>query len=71
MTQATTRLSSGQGRTLACRLLGIPTIPASVVDANADDKKVQQLLVENVARLKMRSVDRALLIHRRGDFVDR
>jgi ParB/RepB/Spo0J family partition protein len=58
-------LIKGQGRTLACRLLGIPTIPAIVVDARyADDQKVQQFLVENVARLKMRSVDRALLIHR-------
>ena len=58
-------LIKGQGRTLACRLLDIPTIPAIVVDARyADDQKVQQFLVENVARLKMRSVDRALLIHR-------
>jgi ParB/RepB/Spo0J family partition protein len=58
-------LIKGQGRTLACRLLGIPTIPAVVVDARyGDDQKVQQFLVENVARLKMRSVDRALLIHR-------
>lgn len=58
-------LIKGQGRTLACRLLGIETIPAIVVDDRyAEHKKVQQFLVENVARLKMRPVDRALLIHR-------
>lgn len=58
-------LIKGQGRTLACRLLGISAIPAIVVDANfAEDEKVQQFLVENVARLKMRPIDRALLIHR-------
>jgi ParB/RepB/Spo0J family partition protein len=58
-------LIKGQGRTLACRLLGIETIPAIVVDDQyAEKKKVQQFLVENVARLKMRPVDRALLIHR-------
>lgn len=58
-------LIKGQGRTLACRLLGIPTIPAVVVDDRyAENEKVQQFLVENVARLKMRPVDRALLIHR-------
>ena len=56
-------LIKGQGRTLACRLLGIETIPALVVDDRyTDDEKVQQFLVENVARLKMRPVDRALLI---------
>ncbi|WP_433375127.1 ParB/RepB/Spo0J family partition protein [Actinoplanes sp. CA-142083] len=58
-------LIKGQGRTLACRLLGIPRIPAVVVDqAYAETQKVQQFLVENVARLKMRPVDRALLIAR-------
>jgi ParB/RepB/Spo0J family partition protein len=58
-------LIKGQGRTLACRLLGIETIPAMVVDDTyAENEKVQQFLVENVARLKMRPVDRALLIHR-------
>lgn len=58
-------LIKGQGRTLACRLLGIATIPAVVVDDSyADTEKVQQFLVENVARLKMRPVDRALLIQR-------
>jgi ParB/RepB/Spo0J family partition protein len=58
-------LIKGQGRTLACRLLGIETIPAIVVDdAFADNEKVQQFLVENVARLKMRPIDRALLIAR-------
>lgn len=58
-------LIKGQGRTLACRLLGIETIPAVVVDDQyAEKEKVQQFLVENVARLKMRPVDRALLIHR-------
>ena len=58
-------LIKGQGRTLACRLLGIETIPAIVVDDRyADNEKVQQFLVENVARLKMRPVDRALLIAR-------
>lgn len=58
-------LIKGQGRTLACRLLGIETIPAIVVDDQyAEHEKVQQFLVENVARLKMRPVDRALLIHR-------
>jgi ParB family chromosome partitioning protein len=58
-------LIKGQGRTLACRLLGIETIPALVVDDHySDDEKVQQFLVENVARLKMRPVDRALLIAR-------
>ena len=50
---------------MACRLLGIETIPAIVVDDTyADTEKVQQFLVENVARLKMRPVDRALLIQR-------
>lgn len=58
-------LIKGQGRTLACRLLGIETIPAIVVDDQyGEHDKVQQFLVENVARLKMRPVDRALLIHR-------
>ncbi|WP_456788347.1 ParB/RepB/Spo0J family partition protein [Cellulomonas sp. P5_C5] len=58
-------LIKGQGRTLACRLLGVTTIPAIVVDDTyADTEKVQQFLVENVARLKMRPVDRALLIQR-------
>lgn len=56
-------LVKGQGRTLACRILGISTIPAIVVDAEFNEAdKVQQFLVENVARLKMRPVDRALLI---------
>lgn len=58
-------LIKGQGRTLACRLLGIETIPAIVVDDRfADNQKVQQFLVENVARLRMSPVDRALLISR-------
>ena len=58
-------LIKGQGRTLACRVLGMKTIPATVVDdAYAEDEKVQQFLVENVARLKMRPIDRALLISR-------
>jgi ParB/RepB/Spo0J family partition protein len=48
-------LIKGQGRTLACRLLGIERIPAVVVDDRyAETEKVQQFLVENVARLKMR-----------------
>jgi ParB/RepB/Spo0J family partition protein len=56
-------LIKGQGRTLACSLLGIKTIPAVIVDdAYAESEKVQQFLVENVARLKMRPIDRALLI---------
>lgn len=56
-------LIKGQGRTLACRVLGIKTIPAVVVsDDFADKQKVQQFLVENVARLRMRPIDRALLI---------
>ncbi len=58
-------LIKGQGRTLACRLLGIETIPAVVVDEHyAETEKVQQFLVENVARLKMSPIDRALLIQR-------
>jgi ParB/RepB/Spo0J family partition protein len=58
-------LIKGQGRTLACRLLGIAKIPAIVVDDEyAENMKVQQFLVENVARLKMRPIDRALLIAR-------
>lgn len=58
-------LIKGQGRTLACRLLGMPTIPAIVVDDNyAENEKVQQFLVENAARLRMRGIDRALLIAR-------
>lgn len=58
-------LIKGQGRTLACRLLGLETIPAIVVDDTyAETEKVQQFLVENVARLKMHPVDRALLIQR-------
>lgn len=56
-------LIKGQGRTLACRLLGIAKIPAVVVDDHfADTEKVQQFLAENVARLRMRPIDRALLI---------
>jgi ParB/RepB/Spo0J family partition protein len=56
-------LIKGQGRTLACRLLGLPTIPAVVVDDQfADAERVQQFLAENVARLRMRPLDRALLI---------
>jgi ParB/RepB/Spo0J family partition protein len=58
-------LIKGQGRTLACRLLEFETIPAIVVDKiEAEQEKVQQFLVENVARLKMAAVDRALLIAR-------
>ena len=58
-------LIKGQGRTLACRLLGIDKIPAIVVDDRfAENEKVQQFLVENVARLRMRPIDRALLIAR-------
>ncbi len=58
-------LIKGQGRTLACEMLGIETIPAIVVGEDfAEDEKVQQFLVENVARLRMRPVDRALLISR-------
>ena len=56
-------LIKGQGRTMACRLLGVTKIPAIVVDDRfADEAKVQQFLVENVARLRMRPIDRALLI---------
>lgn len=56
-------LIKGQGRTLACRILGLRHIPAIVVDQRfAETEKVQQFLVENVARLRMRPVDRALLI---------
>lgn len=58
-------LIKGQGRTLACRLLGIDKIPAVVVDQDSTETdKVQHFLVENVARLRMSSVDRALLISR-------
>lgn len=56
-------LIKGQGRTLACRLLGISKIPALVVDDRyAEEEKVQQFLVENVARMRLGTVDRALLI---------
>lgn len=56
-------LIKGQGRTLACSLLGLKTVPAIIVDdAYAESEKVQQFLVENVARLRMRPIDRALLI---------
>jgi ParB/RepB/Spo0J family partition protein len=56
-------LIKGQGRTLACRQLGLSRIPAIVVDADTSEtEKVQQFLVENVARLRMRPIDRALLI---------
>ena len=58
-------LIKGQGRTLACRVLGLDTIPAVVVDEKtAEREKVQQFLVENVARLRLSPVDRALLIAR-------
>jgi ParB/RepB/Spo0J family partition protein len=58
-------LIKGQGRTLACRMLGMEKIPAIVVDDDfAENEKVQQFLVENVARLRMRPIDRALLIAR-------
>jgi ParB/RepB/Spo0J family partition protein len=56
-------LIKGQGRTLACRMLGRSHIDAVVLDEeSADNERVQQFLVENVARLRMRPVDRALLI---------
>lgn len=56
-------LVKGQGRTLACQMLRLPKIPAIVVAEDfAEDEKVQQFLVENVARLRMRPIDRALLI---------
>lgn len=56
-------LIKGQGRTLACQMLGIEKIPAIVVDDHfAETEKVQQFLVENVARLRMRPTERALLI---------
>lgn len=56
-------LVNGQGRTLACRRLGLPTVPAIVVGEEfGEADKVQQFLVENVARLKMRPIDRALLV---------
>jgi ParB/RepB/Spo0J family partition protein len=57
-------LIKGQGRTLACQMLRLEKVPAVVVDGFAEDEKVQQFLVENVARLRMRPVDRALLIAR-------
>lgn len=58
-------LIKGQGRTLACQMLGLKKIPAIVVDNDdVDHEKVQQFLVENVARLRMRPIDRALLIAR-------
>jgi ParB/RepB/Spo0J family partition protein len=58
-------LIKGQGRTLACRMLGIDKIPAIVLDDEfTENEKVQQFLVENVARLRMRPMDRALLIAR-------
>lgn len=58
-------LVKGQGRTLACQMLGLAKIPAIVVDDEfAENEKVGQFLVENVARLRMRPVDRALLIAR-------
>ena len=58
-------LIKGQGRTLACRVLGLQTIPALVIDdRTAEAEKVQQFLVENVARLRLAAVDRALLIAR-------
>lgn len=62
-------LVKGQGRTLACRLLGIDKIPAIVVDSRyAETEKVQQFLVENVARLRLTATDRALLIaHARSE----
>jgi ParB family chromosome partitioning protein len=56
-------LIKGQGRTLACRLLGIDKVPAVIVSERfAETEKVQQFLVENIARLRMRPIDRALLI---------
>jgi len=56
-------LIKGQGRTMACQILGLKTISAIVVNQQfAEEEKVQQFLVENVARLRMHPVDRALLI---------
>jgi ParB/RepB/Spo0J family partition protein len=62
-------LIKGQGRTMACQILGLRTVPAIVVDQDFEDQeKVQQFLVENVARLRMHPIDRALLIaHSRRD----
>jgi ParB/RepB/Spo0J family partition protein len=58
-------LIKGQGRTLACSLLGLKEIPALVVEQSvAETEKVAQFLVENVARLRLATVDRALLIAR-------
>jgi ParB-like chromosome segregation protein Spo0J len=48
---------------MACQILGLKTIPAIVVSQQfAEEEKVQQFLVENVARLRMHPLDRALLI---------
>jgi ParB/RepB/Spo0J family partition protein len=56
-------LVKGQGRTLACRQLGLKVIPAFVMEEEfSEAEKVQQFLVENVARLRMKPVDRALLV---------
>lgn len=56
-------LVKGQGRTLACLLLGIKEIPAIVVNEEfTEAAKVQQFLAENIARLKMTPTDRAILI---------
>jgi ParB/RepB/Spo0J family partition protein len=56
-------LIKGQGRTLACRMLGLTHVDAVILDdESAENERVQQFLVENVARLRMRPVDRALLI---------
>src|SRR5665213_270052 len=56
-------ITKGQGRTTACQILGLKTISAIVVNQQfAEEEKVQQFLVENVARLRMHPVDRALLI---------
>lgn len=56
-------LIKGQGRTLACRRIGLDAIPAFVVDSQfSEEQKTQQFLVENVARLRMTPVERALII---------
>lgn len=52
-------LVAGQRRFLACRKLGLPTIPATVMDDLSDADSTVVSLVENVQRADMNPIDKA------------
>ena len=52
-------LIAGQRRLLACRKLGLPTIPATIRDDLTDTDSTVVSLVENVQRADMNPIDKA------------